>query len=121
MMFPIWSNIDSINCGYINQFEFRFKFSSDNQIPPERPGCRCVDSFFLDLSPPRLPRRHRLPHAGFIPDIYNLADVCDIALDLLNSDRRAMQRSRSYPVARELIMGTESMVRITLLFNFKTG
>ena len=32
-----------------------------------------------------------------------------------------MQRSRSYPVARELIMGTESMVRIALLKNFETS
>ena len=93
--------------------QFYTPYNIDIEIQPERPGCRCVDSFFLDLSPPRLPRRHRLPHAGFIPDIYNLADVCDIALDLLNSDRGAMQRSRSYPVARELIMGTESMVCIT--------
>ena len=112
-------NMVIFHFGCINKLKFRFKFESDNQIQQERPGCRCVDSFFLDLSPPRLPRRHRLPHAGYIPDIYNLADVCDIALDLLNLDRRAMQRSRSYPVARELIMGTESMVRIASVLNFK--
>ena len=100
-----------INAFYV--FQFYNPLNVDIEIQPERPGCRCVDSFFLDLSPPRLPRRHRLPHAGFIPDIYNLADVCDIALDLLNSDRAVMQRSRSYPVARELIMGTQSMVCIS--------
>ena len=84
------------------------------ELDQERPGCRCVDSFFLDLSPPRLPRRHRLPDAGFIPNIYNLGDVCEIALDLLKSDLGVMQRSRSYPLSplsRELITGTEDMVR----------
>lgn len=85
------------------------------ELDQERPGCRCVDSFFLDLSPPRLPRRHRLPDAGFIPNIYNLGDVCEIALDLLKSDLGVMQRSRSYPLSplsRELITGTEDMKRI---------
>ena len=88
-------------------------FDTGIEVQPERPGCRCVDSFYLDVSPPRLPRRHRLPHSGFIPNVYNLADVCDIAMDLLNSDRGAMQRSRSFPVAHELLMGTESMVCIS--------
>ena len=55
-------------------------------IESERPGCKCVDSFFVDVSPSRLPRRHRLPDAGFIPDVYNLEDVCEIALDILNSN-----------------------------------
>ena len=84
---------------------------------PERPGCRCVDSFFLDLSPPRLPRRHRLPHGGFIPKIYNLGDICEIALDLLNSDMGVMQRSRSLPLAQELVMGTENMVSHLQMLN----
>ena len=82
---------------------------------PERPGCRCVDSFFLDLSPPRLPRRHRLPHGGFLPKMYNLGDICEIALDLTelpiqNFDVGANQRSRSFPLAQELVLGTENMV-----------
>ena len=88
-------------------------YSVGVELEQERPGCRCVDSFFLDLSPPRLPRRHRLPDAGFIPNIYNLGDVCEIALDLLKSDLGVMQRSRSYPLSplsRELITGTEDMV-----------
>ena len=53
-------------------------------IESERPGCKCVDSFFVDVSPSRLPRRHRLPDAGFIPDVYNLEDVCEIALEIVN-------------------------------------
>ncbi len=54
----------------------------------ERPGCKCVDSFFVDVSPSRLPRRHRLPDAGFIPGAYNLEDVCEIALDIVSYQRR---------------------------------
>ena len=38
-------------------------------------------------------------------------------MDLLNSDRGAMQRSRSFPVAHELLMGTESMVCISSKIN----
>lgn len=83
------------------------------EIESERPGCRCVDSFFLDLSPPRLPRRHRLPHAGFIPSMYNLADVCEIAVDIVNSDRGMKQRSRAYPITNVLISQRMSMDNVT--------